>query len=157
MKPIDFSLVVAIALAVGGHHWIENAKQNAIRLRELKVQHRDEWIADRIDGLKNGEPSAYLYSGADTNLLLEKIEGMPKVQRIVFEQTIDVSAKGLRYLPSFPNLRHLDFRGEKALNNEQELDWSFYKVSFLILVTSYVGLVTVFGKRRNSSCDICLG
>jgi hypothetical protein len=118
VKPIAFSLVVAIALTMGGYLWIETAKQNAIRLQELETQRRDEWIADTIDRLKKGEPSVYLYSCANTDLLLEKIEGMPEVQRIVFERTIDLSAKGIRYLSSFPNLRHLDFRGEKALNDE---------------------------------------
>lgn len=118
MKPIAVSLLVAFAVTVGGYCWLRTAKQSALQFRALEIERRNQWIADTITGLKNGESSVYLYSCVNTDLLLEKIEGMSEVERIVFEQTIDLSPKGFRYLPSFPNLRHLDFRGEKALNDE---------------------------------------
>lgn len=118
MKPIAVSLLIAFGLTVGAYCWYRTANQNALQFRALEIERRDQWIAETIARLKNGESSVYLYSCVNTDLLLEKIEGMPEVERIVFEQTIDLSPKGFRYLPSFPNLRHLDFRGEKTLNDE---------------------------------------
>ncbi len=115
MKPLLVSLLVVFVLIASGYFWSQNA---ALQARTLQLERRDQWIAGTIAQLKNGESSVYLYSCANTDLLLEKIAAMPEVERIVFEQTIDLSPKGLQYLPSFPNLRHLDFRGEKALDDK---------------------------------------
>lgn len=114
MKILAVILLAISALTALGYHWIETAKYHAA----LELKRRDDWIADTIASLKKGESSVSLYSCANTNLLLEKIQDMPEVERIVFEQTLDLSAEGLQYLPSLPNLRQLEFRGDKALNDQ---------------------------------------
>ncbi len=112
------AISLLVALLVGGYFLFRTVHQSRLNIRALEIERRDQWIADTIAQLKDGESSVYLYSCVNTDLLLEELEGMPEVEKIIFEKTIDLSPKGFRYLPSFPNLRHLDFRGEKALNDE---------------------------------------
>jgi len=80
-------------------------------------QRRDAWIADTISELQSGTSSVYLYSCVNTKVMLERISGMPEVEEVIFEQTIDLSDDGLNQLMTLPNLRELDFRGESHLSD----------------------------------------
>ena len=109
----------SIALLAGAVFSLQVFRRHvAEQLRIAEIQRRDAWIADTIAKLRSGNSSVFFYSTIDTNVMLERIAGMPEVHEITFEGTIDLSNDGLSRLPSFPNLRELDFRGEAALSDE---------------------------------------
>lgn len=86
--------------------------------RIAEVERRDEWIANTVASLKSGQSSVSLYSCINTDVMLEKLAGMHEVQSVAFIQTHDLTQNGMLFLPKLPNLRQLNFHGEKALTDE---------------------------------------
>lgn len=78
---------------------------------------RDAWIDEQRARLEAGDNDVFLYNSVNTDVLLDRISGMPQVERLGFEGTADLSETGLRLLKTFPNLRHLSFRGEPAVSD----------------------------------------
>lgn len=85
---------------------------------ETEVAARDSWIAQWENELANGENHLALYSTKNTNVLLSKISGNPRVEFISIRQTLDLSQIGLSTLPTFANLSKLIISGEKSLNDK---------------------------------------
>jgi hypothetical protein len=78
---------------------------------------RDAWIAEHRQRLENGDRDLHLYSTVNTNVLLSRLSGMPEVEKIAFESTIDLDSEGLKHLKAFPNLRSLSFYCERSVND----------------------------------------
>ena len=77
----------------------------------------EQWISHEIQRLEDGNKQVFCYSTVNTDVLLERIAGMPQVEELAFEDT-DLSETGLRLLKTFPNLKHLSFAGVGCLNEE---------------------------------------
>lgn len=87
------------------------------QVRRAGEERRDLWVFSVKSRLEKGEREVSLYSCANTDFLLSSIRGMPEVELILFSETIDLSDKGVEVLPTFPNLKHLAFKGERGLND----------------------------------------
>lgn len=96
------------------------------------IERRDAWIREHRERLEGGKKLLHLYSTINTNVLLTELAGMPEVEQIVFEETVDLSEEGLRQLKSFPNLRLVEFHNEDAVDD-----------SALQYITACDGLETV--------------
>ena len=93
----------------------------ALRGREsaeqARIESRDKWINDKISAVKAGQTHVSLYSCINTDLMLEKLAGMEQIESVHFQETIDLTDNGLRFLQTLPNLKRLEFSGELSLTN----------------------------------------
>jgi hypothetical protein len=112
-KAIAFVLAF-LALFVG--MWLLASWQRE-QSRRAEIERRDLWVFSIKGSLEKGESQVSLYSCSNTDFLLSSIREMPQVESILFLQTIDLSDAGIAELPTFPNLKHLVFSGERGLNN----------------------------------------
>lgn len=85
---------------------------------QARIESRDKWINDTISRLETGQTEVALYSCSNTDFMLEMIAGMEQVESVYFQQTIDLTDDGLRFLPTLPNLKELEFSGEPSLTND---------------------------------------
>jgi hypothetical protein len=112
-KAIAFVLAF-LALFVG--MWLLASWQRE-QYRRAEIERRDLWVFSIKGSLEKGESQVSLYSCSNTDFLLSSIREMPQVESILFLETTDLSDVGIAELPTFPNLKHLVFSGERGLNN----------------------------------------
>lgn len=93
------------------------ASRQREQFRRDGEERRDLWVFSVKSRLENGEREVSLYRCANTDFLLSSIRGMPEVESILFLETIDLSDQGIEVLPTFPNLKHLVFAGERGLDD----------------------------------------
>ena len=86
--------------------------------RQARIESRNKWINATISRIEAGQTDVALYSCINTDLLLEKIAGMPQVESVFFQQTIDLTDDGLQFLQTLPSLKRLEFDHEKSVTNK---------------------------------------
>ena len=109
------ALVLAIIVLFTGM-WLLASWQRE-QYRRAEKERRDLWVFSIKGSLEKGERQVSLYSCSNTDFLLSSIRGMPEVESILFQQTIDLSDVGIAELPTFPHLKHLVFKGERGLKD----------------------------------------
>jgi len=116
--PLVLFLATAVLIALSVYALVAFRRHSIEQYQLEALRRRDEWISDTIKDLKAGNTHVHLYSCGNSDVLIERIAGMPEVHCIKFEGAADMTYESLSQLPTFPNLTHVVFHGESSLNDQ---------------------------------------